>query len=67
MIKDGFDRVVDWIWRLCNMAFENGGVPEDWRFAAIVRMYNGKREKTECKIYRDISVLSVVGKIHGGF
>ena len=21
MIKGGFDRVVDWIWRLCNMAF----------------------------------------------
>ena len=24
MIKIGGDRVVDWIWRLCNMAFENG-------------------------------------------
>ena len=29
MIKDGGDRVVDWIWRLCNMAFESGVVPED--------------------------------------
>ena len=29
MIKGGGDRVVDWIWRLCNMAFESGGVPED--------------------------------------
>ena len=25
----GGDRVVDWIWRLCNMPFESGGVPED--------------------------------------
>ena len=24
MIKGGGDRVVDWIWRLCNMAFERG-------------------------------------------
>ena len=24
MIKGGDDRVMDWIWRLCNMAFENG-------------------------------------------
>ena len=24
MIKGGGDRVVDWIWRLCNMAFESG-------------------------------------------
>ena len=25
MIKGGGDRVVDWIWRLCNMAFESTG------------------------------------------
>ena len=29
-MKGGGDRVVDWIRRLCNMAFENGGVLEDW-------------------------------------
>ena len=27
MIKGGGDRVVDWIWRLCNRAFESGVVP----------------------------------------
>ena len=27
MIKCGGDRVVDWILRLRNMAFESGGVP----------------------------------------
>ena len=26
MIKGGGDRAVDWIWRLCNMAFESGVV-----------------------------------------
>ena len=26
-IKCGDDRMVDWIWRLCNMAFESGVVP----------------------------------------
>ena len=26
MIKGGGDRVVNWIWRLCIMAFENDGV-----------------------------------------
>ena len=36
MIKGGGDRVVDWIWRLCNMAFENGVVPEDWSSIVIV-------------------------------
>ena len=29
IIKGECDRVVDWMWRLCNMAFENGVVPED--------------------------------------
>ena len=29
MIKGGDDRVTDWIWRLCNMAYESGVVPED--------------------------------------
>ena len=42
MIKDGGDRVVDWFWRLCNMAFGIGGVPEDWRYAVIVPMYRRK-------------------------
>ena len=36
IIKGGGDRVVDWIRRLCNMAFESGVVPEDWRSAIIV-------------------------------
>ena len=41
MIKGGGDRVVDLIWRLFNMAFENGVVPEDWRSAVIVPLYKG--------------------------
>ena len=39
------DNVVDWIWRLCNMAFENGVVPEDLKNAVIVPLYKGKRER----------------------
>ena len=34
--------MVNWIWRLCNMAFESDGVPEDWRSAVIVPLYKGK-------------------------
>ena len=51
VIKCGGDRVVDWIWRLYNMAFESDVVPEDWRSAGIVPMYKGKGEKSECKNY----------------
>ena len=30
MIKGGGDMVIDWIWNLCKMAFENGVFLEDW-------------------------------------
>ena len=41
MIKGGGNRVVDWIWRLYNMAFESGEL-EDWRSAMIIPLYKGK-------------------------
>ena len=66
MIKGGGDRVVDWIWRLCNMAFESAVVPEDRRSAEIVPLYKGKGERTEFENYRGISLLSVVRKIYAG-
>ena len=37
--KGGGDRVVNLIWRPCNIAFENGVLPEDWRSAVIVPLY----------------------------
>ena len=66
MIKGGGDRVVGRIWGLCNMPFERGAVPEDWRSAVIVRLYKGKGKRTKCKNYRGIRLLSVVRKIYAG-
>ena len=42
MIKGGGNRMVDWIRRLCNMAFESGVVSEGWRTAVIVPLYKAK-------------------------
>ena len=56
MIKGGGDRAVDWIWRLYNMAFDSSLVPEDWRSAVTVPLYNGKLERIECKNHRGISL-----------
>ena len=42
---DGRDKVVDWIWRLCDMAFESCIVPEDWRSAVITLLYKGHGER----------------------
>ena len=48
------------------MAFESGVVPEDWSSAVIVPLYKGRGERTECSIYKGITLLSVVGKIYAG-
>ena len=48
------------------MAFKSGAVSEDWRSDGIVPLYKGKGERTECKNYRGISLLSVVGKYMRG-
>ena len=59
-------RVVDWIWRLCNMAFEIGVELEDWRSAVIIPLYKSKGERTACSNYRGIRLLNVFGKIYTG-
>ena len=57
MIKGGGDRMVDLIWKLCNMAFEIGVVPEDWRSDVIVPLCRGKGEGVERENCRGISLL----------
>ena len=46
------------------MAFEGGVVPEDWRSVVIIPLCKGKGERNECKNYKGISLLNVVGKIY---
>ena len=58
MRKGRGNRMVDWMWRLCNMAFGSGVVPGDWRSTVL--------EWKECSNYRGISLLSVVEKIYAG-
>ena len=57
-LKNGKDEVtgeiieggggMEWIWRLYNMAFESGVVPEDWRSVVIVPLHKCKGDMTEC-------------------
>ena len=60
MLKGEGNKVVDWIWKVCNMAVESGVELEEWRWVVIVPLYKVKGEGTECKNYRGISLLSVV-------
>ena len=55
---------MDWILKVCNMAFESGVVAEDCRSAMIDALYKSKEERTEYSNYRGISLLKVVGKIY---
>ena len=66
MIKDGDDRVVDWIWRLCNMAFESSVMPADWRSAVIVHCTRVKKKGWYVEIIEVLALLSVVEKINAG-
>jgi len=61
MLKYGGEIVVDWMVWICNLAWEQSKVPEDWRKAIIVPLYKGKGNREECNNYRGISLLSVPG------
>ena len=36
---------VDWVLKLCSMAFEVGAEPKNWRYVVIVSLYKGKGGK----------------------
>ena len=42
MIKGRGDMVMNWVRSLCNMVYERGGVPKDWRSAVIVPLYKNR-------------------------
>ncbi len=65
MMKYGGEIVVDWMMLICNLAWEQSKVPEDWRKAIVVPLYKGKGNREESNNYRGISLLSVPGKIYG--
>ncbi len=50
---------------ICNLAWEQSKVSEDWRKPIIVLLYKRKGNREEYKNYRGISLLSVPGKIYG--
>ncbi len=60
LLKYGGEAIRDWM-----HAYKAGRVPQDWSKAAIVPMYKGKGDKSECGNYRGISLLSIPGKVYG--
>ena len=64
MLKAGQGVVASQLYRLFNLCWSNGLVPRDWCKAVIVPLYKGKGSQQDCKNYRGISLLSVVGKLY---
>ena len=65
MVKHGGDAVVEWIAMICDLAWRQGEVPDEWRKAIIVPQHTGKSCRSNCNNFRLINKLSVPGKIYG--
>ena len=65
MLKYGGDEVVEWMLHICNLAWKQGVVPEEWMKAIIIPIYKGKGNRDMCSSYRGISLLSMPGKVYG--
>ena len=65
MLKEGGVTVLEWLVRLFNICFMLSIVPVDWVIACMVPLYKGKGDVYDCSNFRDISLLSVIGKVYG--
>src|SRR5678816_1578033 len=65
MLKNGGIGVEEWLYRLYNICWRSGEVPQDWEDGCLVPLYKGKGDRMECGNYRGICLLSVVGKVYG--
>ena len=60
--KHGGDNLFSRLHQLITNAWEVGSVPQVWKDASIVTIYE-KGDQTDCGNYRGISLLSIAGKI----
>ena len=65
MLIYGGECVLEWLLRVCRVCVSEEKVPNDWVRAIIVPIYKGKGDKSDCKNYRGISLLSIPGKVYG--
>ena len=65
MLKEGDVTVLEWLVRLFNICYMLSVVPVDWVIACMVPLYKGKGDMYDSSNFRDISLLSVVGKVYG--
>ncbi|KAL1249738.1 hypothetical protein QQF64_020743 [Cirrhinus molitorella] len=54
---------LSWLTRLCNIAWRSGTVPLDWATGMVATLFK-KRDQTVCSNYREITLLSLPGKVY---
>ncbi|CAG5021593.1 unnamed protein product [Parnassius apollo] len=64
MLRAGEKVVAGLLYTLFNLCWELKRVPDDWCKAVLVSIYKGKGSQQDCKNYRGISLLSIVGKLY---
>merc|ERR1711872_852032 len=65
MLKYGGECILEWLTRVCKVCVSEEKVPNNWIRAIIVPLYKGKGDRSDCKNYRGISLLSIPGKVYG--
>ena len=65
MLKCGGECLLEWLMRVGSVCILEEKVPNDWMRTIIVPVFKGKGDRSECKNYRGISLLSVPGKVYG--
>ena len=63
MYQHGGEAVLDKLQDLFTNCWEKGTLSQDLRDAVIVSLYKDKEEKSDCSNYREITLLSIAGKI----
>ena len=54
---------VRWLIRVCKVACRTGQAPKQWQTSVIIPIHK-KGDKGKCTNYRDISLISVPGKVY---
>src|SRR6218665_178441 len=63
MIQVGEECSVDMLYTLCNRIYQEKKCQAEWGKVIIILIHK-KKDKTNCKNYRGISLMSVPGKIY---
>ena len=64
MLKCGGESLLEWLRRVGNECVLEEKVPNNW-MRTIIPIYMGRGDRSKCKNYRGISLLSIPGKVYG--